>query len=167
MKALLVATLALLIAIPAFGQGFSINPNIGGTAVTKDGETTRIGEVLADIAYQFPWSSGEDPRWWGELCILYGLGDEGNQAGGLGLRTYGKQGTVYPGFGIQGFIVDEGLGGIVAKTSITVAPELLLEIPWLDESGQEKRITGYAAVYFPVSGDKDFIMTRFGIRTGI
>lgn len=173
---LVLAVVGLVGCATTASAQFSVNPNLGASFITKDGVTTRIGELVADIGYAFPWGDAEsDPRWWGELIALYGLGQEGNQLGGIGFRTYIRQGGVYPGFGVQSFVVDAGVIDQIAETSITVAPEILLEIPWAEETiledgtilVTESRITGYAAVYFPVSGDTDFTMVRFGIRTGI
>lgn len=170
----LLALLAVFLALPAEAQ-IQVNPNMGATLVLKDGKTTKIGEVLADISYSFPFSAEEDGRLWGELVGLYGIGVEGNQLGGIGFRTYIQQGTVYPGFGLQAFVVDGGSVPEITETSITLAPEILLEIPWvseyLSENGEvvveESMVAGYAALYFPVSGDEDFTMVRFGLRAGL
>lgn len=171
MKYLLILAAVLCFAMPAAAQ-FSVNPNVGAAYILKDGETTRVGELLADLGYGFALT--EDGKWYGEMLALYGISDVGSQLGGLGFRTYVQQGGVYPGLGVQMFVVDAGTVPGIDKTSITVAPEVLLEIPWSSETVledgtiliEESMVAAYGAVYFPVSGE-DFTMLRFGIRVGI
>ncbi len=173
MVQVLIAVLAVMLFwCPARAQ-LEANPNAGAVLILKDGNTERAGEVLADLSYGFALDTAGNR--WGELVALYGLGDTGGQLGGLGVRAYFRAGEVFPGLGAQLFIVDQDLGIGIAKTSVTVAPELLLEIPWLTEvllqdgttAVEQHMISAYGAVYFPVSGDTNFTMVRFGLRADL
>ena len=173
----LLALLSFFLALPVTAQpGFGVNPNMGATLLLKDGKTYSVGEILADASYSFPYSDNPEGRGWGELVGLIGLGDQGNTLLGMGYRSYLRQGSVYPGFGLQFLVVDKSTApDVISETSLAVAGELLLEIPWAEEyvsdEGslvvKESMVAGYAGFYGPVYGDKDFFLVRFGIRAGI
>lgn len=173
MRSILAGLAALvLLAAPAAAQ-FSLAPTGGASLLILDGDVVQIGEVLADAGWQFPVNE----EWWGEMVMVAGLNAEAGTIGGLGFRTYFQKGSVFPGFGILGFVVGDGDIDQLSETTIFIGPELLLEIPWAtefydEETGEvlieESKVTGFAGLYLPAAGD-DCVdaLVRFGIRANL
>jgi hypothetical protein len=164
MGAVVVLAMTLAVMANAHAQ-LTADPTAGGVLVFKNGTTETVGEIVAEAAYAF--QTDDAGNQWGQLCTLFGISSPGTKMGGLGYRQFMRAGEVYFGLGASGFVFEKEIVPQIDETSVALAPELLIEIPWLSDSGQTRSLTAYVSYYFPVSGDTDFNVARFGVKANL
>jgi len=151
---LVLAVACMAFVAPASAQG-RLGPSLSSVLILRDGNVERGQAIGAFYEYQTHLDDlGQN--WLGIMAQVSGTSED--ILAGLGLRYYREVGTIYPGIGIVGSILDVE-SSPVEEMTFMLGFDVLIELNLTENSAVALR----AGAQWPVAGDMGITMVPLAV----
>lgn len=161
MKSLIAVLAVLFLSLPAAADtALTVGPGGVRNMIEKDGDTTTLSEMSAEVEYQVALDEGAK-HWLGLVTSFDGK----SETKSLGARWYMQlgDGVAYPGLGVGTYFLNSSDSEAITSDTMFLGAELLLEIE-VPMGESYLPVTAMAGVYPSITGDPDATLIRIGVK---